>query len=94
MALLLRLLSSVRILIGICGLVALPYCAYSFWKIISGPGDENPVGLLFFAGFFASLLPAGGLLHRPTEFSFGFLLWAALSVGILYVLGSFLTVFF
>lgn len=51
-----------------------------FWKVVTGPGDDNPVGALGFAVGLVSLVPAYGvILHLRRQPLRGHRVWLALA---------------
>lgn len=53
-------------LLGIVGAIHVARFAWLFWRVISGPGDDNPMGLVYLGVALLALIPAYGLVaHRP-----------------------------
>lgn len=51
-----------------------------FWKVITSPGDDNPIGMLGFAAALVSLVPAYGItLHLRREPVRRHLVWLAVA---------------
>lgn len=69
-----------------CGVVGVVGCVVVFWRIVSGPGDDNPIAMVALWGAALSLVPASGLLGRRG------LVWLGLSLPILGLVGTLLGV--
>lgn len=80
--------------LGIAGILSGAFWARLFWKVVSGPGDDNPVALLFLVALALSVVPAWGLVRasRSLPLRRG-KLWLVVSVPTLGGLGMFAAVF-
>lgn len=71
-------------LIGVIGAIHVAHFGWLFWTVISGPGDDNPMGLIYFPVALIALVPAFGLVaHKPlgrTWWVIGFLLDALITL--------------
>jgi hypothetical protein len=61
--------------------------------ILNSAGDNNPIGIIFFAGILASLIPLSGAVKSTYRAPISFWMWVALSLAILLVLFSLLSAF-
>lgn len=53
-------------LLGVVGAIYVARFGWLFWRVISGPGDDNPMGMAYFAIALLALVPALGLVaHKP-----------------------------
>lgn len=67
-----------------------------FFRVISGPGDDNPIALLFLAAAALAVIPAFGLflaVVRP-PYGVGMKLWLAVSALVLALVTPFAALFF
>lgn len=49
--------------LGLAGLVFLVIFLRAFGRVITGPGDDNPIALLFLFGAALALIPSWGLVR-------------------------------
>jgi hypothetical protein len=81
--------------IGLIGAALSAFFAWAFWRVLSGPGDDNPIGMAF--GFAAglALIPAWGLIRffRRRRFAWAGWLWLAGALAVTALLVPFAFVF-
>lgn len=81
---------------GVAGaLLVARYCTL-FWRVIHGPGDDNPIALLFLAAAALSCVPALGLLVALKRPPYGIVAkaWLAASALALAAVTPFALMFF
>ena len=78
--------------IGVLGVAAAFVNGVLLWRVTSGPGDSNPIALLFVVGILMSPIPSIGLLGRLTGVSW--IIWLAVSVGTLMIFLLFVLLMF
>jgi hypothetical protein len=75
--------------LGLIGAALSAYFTWLFWRVLSGPGDDNPIGMAFGLAAGLALIPAWGLIRffRRQRFSWASWLWlvGALAVTALLV---------
>ncbi len=75
--------TSLRIIVGGAGVAAIGVSCWVWWKVVSGPGDDNPIGMIAAVLACAALLPASGLIWAKRAPSWVLALWVLGSLPIL-----------
>ena len=81
--------------LGLIGAALSAWFTWAFWKVLSGPGDDNPIGMAFVLAAGLALVPAWGLvrlLRRP-RFSWAGGLWLGGALAVTALLVPFAGVF-
>lgn len=73
-----RVIGSLGVLTGVINAVL-------YWKVISSPGDDNAIALLFVLGVVLSALPSMGLVLGPGRLGLARMIWLAASGLVLLV---------
>jgi hypothetical protein len=81
---------------GLGGAVLVARWISLYWRVVSGPGDDNPVAMIFLAAAALCLVPAAGLLialawEEPVGWPRR--LWLALSAMVMAVMTPFALMF-
>ena len=81
--------------LGLIGAALSAYFAWLFWRVLSGPGDNNPMGMAFVLAAGLALIPAWGLIRffRRQRFSWAGWLWLVGALAVTALLVPFAGVF-
>lgn len=86
----------VNLAVGLAGLALLVYYIGLYLRVVTGPGDDNAIGLLFLLAIPVATLPSWGLVRWVRRSSFRSLLsyaWLVTSVTATALLAAFGSVF-
>lgn len=90
-----KAVSLVSAALGVIGLALGLFFIWSIWKVLSSPGDDNPITFLFLIAAGLAVVPAWGLVmfYQGGKFSWLGWLWLVVAGGIVLLLVPFALVF-